>query len=105
MTEQDQKNFVRERNFYLVGFVACLVLTIIPFVIVVTGALSFGATLGTVGAIGLLQIVLQFRFFLHIDLSEQKREDLQLILFSTLLLIIMALGTIWILGNLAERMR
>jgi cytochrome o ubiquinol oxidase operon protein cyoD len=49
-----------------------------------------------------LQIV-HFRFFLHISFRE-KREDLQLILFSTLVLIIMVGGTVWIMGSLALRM-
>ncbi len=43
-------------------------------------------------------------FFLHIDLSRQKREDLQLILFAVLLLAIMALRTNWIVSSLSKRM-
>ncbi len=50
------------------------------------------------------QVVAQVGWFLHIDLSRQKREDLQLILFSTLILILMAGGTIWVLADLARRM-
>lgn len=38
-------------------------------------------------------------FFMRIDPSRQKREDLQLILFSVLLPTIMAGGTIWIMSN------
>jgi len=34
----------------------------------------------------------------------QKREDLQLILFSALLLIIVVGGTVWIMGSLGARM-
>lgn len=48
-----------------------------------------------IGLYGLAHIVVHFRFFLHVDLSRQKREDLELILFSLLLLAIMAGGTIW----------
>jgi cytochrome o ubiquinol oxidase operon protein cyoD len=56
-----------------------------------------------IGAFALLQMTVHFVFFLHINF-RQKREDLQLILFSTLLLILMVGGTIWIMGNLALRM-
>ena len=52
----------------------------------------------------LVQIVVHMRFFLHVDLSRQKREDLQLILFTVLLLALMGGGTIWILTDLAARM-
>ncbi|HEY8229058.1 MAG TPA: hypothetical protein VIG31_01260 [Rhodanobacteraceae bacterium] len=48
-------------------------------------------------------MIVHFRFFLHISFSH-KREDLQLILFSTVLLIIMVAGTIWITASLATRM-
>lgn len=67
------------------------------------GLLPREAALWAIGALALVQIVVHFRFFLHIDLSRQKREDLQLILFSTLLLILMAGGTIWIMLNLYAR--
>ena len=52
----------------------------------------------------LIQIVLQFRLFLHIDLSRSKRDDLQLILFSTLIAVLMVSGTIWIFFNQQMRM-
>jgi hypothetical protein len=48
-------------------------------------------------------IMVHFRFFLHIGF-RQKREDLQLLLFSALLLIIMVTGTLWIMASLAVRM-
>jgi cytochrome o ubiquinol oxidase operon protein cyoD len=57
-----------------------------------------------IGAFALAQILMHFRFFLHIGL-RQKREDLQLLLFSALLLTIMVSGTIWIMASLAQRMK
>lgn len=62
------------------------------------------ATLAVIALFALIQVVVQVRWFLHIDLSRQKREDLQLILFSTLLLILMAGGTVWVLADLGRRM-
>ena len=43
------------------------------------------------------------RHLLHIGF-EKNRDDLLLILFSALLLIIMVAGTIWIMASLALRM-
>lgn len=51
----------------------------------------------------LVQMIVHFRFFMHIRLNG-RREDLQLILFSTAVLIIMVGGTVWIMGGLALRM-
>ena len=101
MNDQDHSAELRS---YLVGFAAALALTLAAFVLVLWGGLSRGTTIATIGAFALVQLVVHLRFFLHIDMSHQKREDLQLILFSVLLLAIMALGTIWIMGNLATRM-
>lgn len=89
---------------YLVGFSLALLLTLVPFGLVAWGELSRPATIMFIGTFGMIQIIVHFKFFLHIDFKEQKREDLLLILFSTLLLVIMAIGTIWIMGNLSHRM-
>lgn len=103
MSDRDTE-FRRERRSYLTGLGLALVLTVIPFGVVAWGGWSTGAALSLIAVFALVQIVVHFRFFLHIDLSRQKREDLQLILFTVLLLAIMAGGTIWIMANLYTRM-
>ena len=57
-------------------------------------------TLAIVLGLALVQMVVHFRFFLHISLRESARDDLQLILFSTLIVILMVSGTLVILFNL-----
>ena len=94
----------REARFYLAGFGLALTLTLVPFGLVHWGLMQGTALAVTIAVLAVVQIVVHLRFFLHIDLSRQKREDLHLILFTVLLLAIMALGTIWIMGNLATRM-
>ena len=94
----------RERRMYLAGFGLALTLTLVPFGLVRFGLIQGRAMVATIAVLALAQIVVHLRFFLHIDLSRQAREDLQLILFTVLLLAIMALGTLWIMGNLAMRM-
>lgn len=91
----------RELRSYLTGLGLSVILTAAPFTLVAWGGLGTAATLRLTGVFALVQVIVQLRYFLHIDLSRQKREDLHLILFSTLLLALMAGGTIWILANLA----
>lgn len=91
-------------RIYQWGLGLALLLTAIPFGLVAFHDAPPTVLYWTIGLLGLVQVVVHFRFFLHIDLSSQKREDLHLILFSVLLLAIMAGGTIWIMNNLAERM-
>ncbi len=93
---------------YVWGIALALVLTLVPFALVFFApghgaAMKGWPLLSVIGAFALLQIVVHFRFFLHIGF-QRHREDLQLILFSTLLLVIMVAGTLWIMASLAVRM-
>ena len=101
MTNPDYR---RDARMYLAGFVLALTLTLVPFGFVHWGVIEGRPLAVTIAILAIAQIVVHLRFFLHIGLSRQKREDLQLILFTVLLLSIMSLGTLWIMGNLATRM-
>lgn len=96
--------FRRDLRTYLTGFLLAIVLTAASFWVTLSGGLAAKTTLISVGLLGIVQLVVHLRFFLHIDRSRQKREDLDLIMFTTLVVLIIVLGTIWILGNLADRM-
>lgn len=101
---RDPAGYRRELRTYLTGFTLALALTVIPFALILYGVLGAGVTMAVVGIFAIVQVVVHLRFFMSIDLSERKREDLDLILFSTLVLLIIVLGTVWIMGNLATRM-
>ena len=100
----DNDEYRRDLHSYIWGLVLALTLTSVPFALVYWTLLSRDALICTIGAFALVQIVVHFRFFLHINPPKQKVDDLQLILFSSLILIVMAGGTIWIMANLAVRM-
>jgi len=93
-----------ELRSYLVGLALAVALTVPPFVLVWTGWLARGETVGVIIVTALVQIVVHVRFFLHIDLGRQKREDLQVLLFTFLLLVLMGGGTLWVMSDLASRM-
>ncbi len=88
---------------YVTGLIAAAGLTIIPFLCVGFG-LSAGLTLWAIVIFGIVQLVVQVRYFLHVDLSPDHRDELHLLLFSALLLSIMALGTLWVVFNMNYRM-
>lgn len=93
----------REFLSYVWGVCLALMLTLAAFFLVHWGDAPRKTVYIVIGALALVQAVVHFRFFLHIGL-HQKREDLQLILFSALLLFIMVAGTLWIMASLAGRM-
>jgi cytochrome o ubiquinol oxidase operon protein cyoD len=92
----------KEFRHYLIGFVLATVLTIIPFALVETvgGKVSFFALI----LCAILQLFVHLRFFLHLSYKGQQKEDLQLVMFTGLILFIMIGGSIWVLGDLYNRM-
>lgn len=93
----------REFRSYVWGAGLALLLTAVPFALVHWVAIPRFSLLIAIGGFAVIQMLVHFRFFLHISF-RQKREDLQLIMFATLLLAIMLGGTLWIMANLAARM-
>ncbi|MCJ2080314.1 cytochrome o ubiquinol/quinol oxidase subunit IV [Methylobacterium sp. J-090] len=89
---------------YGVGYLLALALTCIAFALVHWRWASGATTLGIVFALALVQAIVHFRCFLHVDLKRSARDDLQLILFSTLIIALMVGGTLVVLLNLRTRM-
>lgn len=100
----NQAAYRRDLRMYLIGFILAIALTAASFWAVLGGGFAAGTTLTVIGVLALIQLIVHLRFFLHIDRSRQKREDLDLILFTTMVVLIIVVGTVWILGNLQERM-
>lgn len=98
-----QKEQKEDFRSYVWGYVLALLLTVGPFALVYWSVLPQPQIFVVIGVLALVQMVVHFRFFLHIGL-KRRREDLQLILFSALLLSMMVAGTIWIMVSLHARM-
>ena len=97
-------NRTTELRTYVVGYILSLVLTVAAFAMVRWPFFEARAVFGSVLALGLIQLAVQFRCFLHISLKRSSRHDLQLILFSALIIALMVSGTLVILFNLRGRM-
>jgi cytochrome o ubiquinol oxidase operon protein cyoD len=97
----EQRN---ERRSYVTGYVLALALTAAAFAIVRWHVAGAPVALIVVFALGLAQMIVHFRFFLHISLAKSARDDLQLILFSGIVIALMVSGTLVILFNLRRRM-
>jgi cytochrome o ubiquinol oxidase operon protein cyoD len=93
-----------ETGALILGYGLALLFTLLAFGLVVLHVLTGRQAFFTVLGLGLLQMLVHFRFFLHIDLKRSARADLQLILFSTLIIALMVGGTLVILFNQQGRM-
>ena len=95
---------IRETWSYVIGYGLALALTGAAFAAVKWRGLAAAPTLALVFAQALVQAVVHFRFFLHIRLGKSSRDDLILILFSAVIIMLMVSGTLVILFNLRQRM-
>lgn len=94
----------REMLTYAIGYGLALALTCLAFALVYWRWAEPPVALGIVFGLGLIQVLVHFRCFLHIDFKDQARDDLLLILFSTLIVSLMVGGTLVVLFNLRARM-
>jgi cytochrome o ubiquinol oxidase subunit IV len=89
---------------YLTGFVFALILTGIPFAFVMSGAFSPAATIFTIFAAGVVQILVHLHYFLHLDTSSAARWNVAALLFTILILTLFVGGSLWIMWTLNYRM-
>ena len=89
---------------YVTGFVFALVLTGIPFGLVVAELLPRFPTLVVIAILAVVQVVVHLRYFLHIDLQSTPRDNLLALGFAAVLIFIMIGGTLWIMLDLNARM-
>jgi cytochrome o ubiquinol oxidase operon protein cyoD len=89
---------------YVAGYGLALCLTVAAFGLVYFRVMAGRAAFITVLGLGLVQMLVHFRCFLHINLKRSARADLVLLLFSSLIVALMVGGTLIVLFNLRQRM-
>lgn len=89
---------------YIIGFIASLVLTIIPFYFAYTGVLSREATIEILIITAVLQLLVHLVYFLHMDSSEKGRFNALSFAFTAVIVFIVIAGSIWIMWNLNHNM-
>jgi cytochrome o ubiquinol oxidase operon protein cyoD len=92
---------------YLVGFVLSVILTAIPFGLVMDQA-HYGLTAETVLAailvLAVVQVFVHIVYFLHMDRSAEQRWNVLAFAFTALILVIVVAGSIWIMHNATSNM-
>jgi len=89
---------------YGTGFLISIVLTVIPFALVMSGTVSRGVAISGICGAGIVQILVHLHYFLHLDGSSEERWNLLALLFTTLILAIFVVGTLWVMATLNSRM-
>jgi cytochrome o ubiquinol oxidase operon protein cyoD len=88
---------------YMTGFVLAVVLTAIPFWLVMGDVLdNKNNTIAIILALGAVQIVVHVIYFLHMDAKAEGGWTLMSFLFTATLILIVLAGSIWIMFHLHE---
>ena len=89
---------------YLIGFVLSVVLTAIPFAVVMTGALPNWAAIAVVVGFAVVQIVVQMIYFLHMSPKSEGGWNLLALLFTLIIVVIVLSGSLWVMHHLNSNM-
>ena len=85
--------------YYVIGFVLSIGLTLFSFLV----APFLGAPAATfIIVAAITQLCVQLYFFLHMSEESRPRWNLQVLIFTALIVSILVLGTLWIMSNLAR---
>lgn len=88
---------------YLTGFVLSVMLTAVPFWLVMGDVLdNTTATIAIILALGAVQIVVHVVYFLHVDAKAEAGWNLMSFIFTATLIMIMLVGSLWIMFHLTE---
>ncbi|WP_164658939.1 cytochrome o ubiquinol oxidase subunit IV [Tropicibacter sp. Alg240-R139] len=95
---------MREMPTIVIGFCLAVILTALPFAVVIGQWLPRESTLWLIAVAAVLQIMVHLHFFLGVGFSSKHRERLTSLLFACVLMFIMVGGTLWVMTNLYWRM-
>ncbi|MEM9229232.1 MAG: cytochrome o ubiquinol oxidase subunit IV [Pseudomonadota bacterium] len=90
---------------YVIGFALSVVLTVIPFWIVMGEATdSQLLALVVIFGMGAVQILVHVHYFLHVTVKAEEGWQAMSLVFTAILLVIVLAGSIWVMFHLHENM-
>lgn len=90
---------------YTTGFVLAVILTVIPFWLVMNEVIGVSSTMGLVLlALAAVQIVVHMVYFLHMNTRSEGGWTFLALVFTIILVVIMLAGSLWVMYNLNHNM-
>lgn len=93
-----------KKETYVIGFILSLILTLVAYFLAAGNIMSGWALVFTVGSLAFVQVVIQLVFFLHIGEEPAPRLNFIVFLFMVLIVLIIVVGSIWIMYHLDYQM-
>ena len=90
---------------YMLGFVLSVMLTAIPFWLVMSGTLpSKQITALVIMAFAVVQIVVHMIYFLHMNTKSENGWSMMALIFTIVMVVIALSGSLWVMNHLNSNM-
>ncbi|MFZ2832039.1 MAG: cytochrome o ubiquinol oxidase subunit IV [Minisyncoccia bacterium] len=94
----------RALKSYVIGFVLSILLTLIPYFLVVNHMLARENLVLPIVLLGVTQLVVQVIFFLHLSKKSKIHWNMIVFIFTTVIVAILVVGSLWVMQNLNYNM-
>lgn len=89
---------------YMIGFVLSVILTVIPFWLVMNGTLDNTTTTVVILALAVVQIIVHMVYFLHMNGRVEGGWSMLAMIFTIIVVFIMFSGSLWVMYHLNYNM-
>jgi cytochrome o ubiquinol oxidase operon protein cyoD len=89
---------------YIAGFVLSLATTIAAYVVVTEKLYSKNGIIAAIAILAVAQFIVQMLFFMHLGQEKKPRWKLLALVFMTGVVMIIVLGSLWIMNHLDYNM-
>lgn len=101
---KSHSSFSSHVSRYITGLVACLIVTLISFFVVVQGGRASFGIIALLILLAGVQVALQSYFFLHIGQEEKPRWQTIAYAFAAMMVSMIVLGSLWVMSHLNYNM-
>ena len=89
---------------YVTGFALSVLLTAVPFGLVMSGALPAAISVPVAIGLGVAQMIVHLVYFLHMDRRSSRSWNLAALVFTVIIVSILVIGSLWIMAHLDANM-
>ena len=89
---------------YMIGFILSVILTIIPFGMVMAGGFGRGIVMAVIAITAVAQVLVQLVYFLHMNSSSEQRWNVIAFIYTVLCIAVLLVGSVWIMNYLHYNM-
>jgi cytochrome o ubiquinol oxidase operon protein cyoD len=90
---------------YVIGFVLSVILTAIPFWLVMNNVITDSVTTGfVILGIGAVQMIVHMVYFLHMNAKSEGGWNMLALIFTVIIVVITLAGSLWVMYHMNKNM-